>query len=270
MISHSFQVDIAIKYGVDCAIMLGHLYFWIIHNRANGKNHINGKYWTYNSSRAFQELFPYWSKRQIEYILQKLKDAGLIETEHHSANSMDRTLWYTLSDEAMKLYENVDMHLQKIENVQITKSVNVARASIDNTDLNTDNIKEKIYKRESPIFSNEEESKIIQTAENIWKIYPRKMKYTETLLEIKYAIVREYRTFGEDPKALDRAIVKVYNAAAEYSNRVRRYSPEEQKYIISSAAFFRDSRYLDDPETWKGEAEKNIVYNLDGTRRGVI
>ena len=65
MISHYFQVDIAVKYGVDCAIMLEHLYFWIIHNRANGKNHINGKYWTYNSSRAFQELLPYWSKRQI-------------------------------------------------------------------------------------------------------------------------------------------------------------------------------------------------------------
>ena len=73
--------------------MLGHLYFWIIHNRANGKNHINGKYWTYNSSRAFQELLPYWNKRQIEYILQKLKESGLIETDHHAQAGWDRTTW---------------------------------------------------------------------------------------------------------------------------------------------------------------------------------
>ena len=125
MISHYFQVDIAVKYGVDCAIMLEHLYFWIIHNRANGKNHINGKYWTYNSSRAFQELLPYWSKRQIEYILQKLKESGLIETDHHAPNVMDRTMWYTLSDEALKLYENVDVHLQKNGNVLYCRLRNV-------------------------------------------------------------------------------------------------------------------------------------------------
>jgi len=271
MISHYFQVDIAVKYGVDCAIMLEHLYFWIIHNRANGKNHINGKYWTYNSSRAFQELLPYWNKRQIEYILQKLKESGLIETDHHAPNVMDRTMWYTLSDEALKLYENVDVHLQKNGNVQITESVNVARASIENTGLNTGlNKKEKIDKRESSELSSAEDSEVIQTAENIWKIYPRKTKYTETLLEIKYAILREYRKLGDDPKALKKAIVLVYNAAAKYSNRVRRYSPEEQKYVISSTAFFRDCRYLDDPETWKGAAERSIVYNADGTRRGVL
>lgn len=270
MISHYFQVDIAVKYGVDCAIMLEHLYFWIIHNRANGKNHINGKYWTYNSSRAFQELLPYWNKRQIEYILQNLKESGLIETDHHAQAGWDRTTWYTLSDEALKLYEKCDMHLQNFVNDKLQNS-EMSRASIKNTGLNTGlNKEEKIDKRESSELSSAEDSEVIQTAENIWKIYPRKTKYTETLLEIKYAILREYRKLGDDPKALKKAIVLVYNAAAKYSNRVRRYSPEEQKYVISSTVFFRDCRYLDDPETWKGAAERSIVYNADGTRRGVL
>lgn len=267
--THSFETEVAVETkSILSAVILKHIVFWIAGNqRMEASNfYKEGKYWVPYSLEKFASLYPYATKNQIFYAIQKLIDNGLLIVSKNK-NSFDQTNWYTLTEKAERIFHDGLLIFQN----DPLKNQKSARASIDSVNIEDKDIfKRENIKRESPIFSNEEESKIIQTAENIWKIYPRKTKYTETLLEIKYAIVRECRTFGEDPKALDRAIVKVYNAAAEYSNRVRRYSPEEQKYIISSAAFFRDSRYLDDPETWKGEAEKNIVYNPDGTRRGVI
>ena len=53
---HSFDVMLAQKYGVNAAVLLKHFEFWIAKNKANGKNYFDGKYWTYNSRKAFAEL----------------------------------------------------------------------------------------------------------------------------------------------------------------------------------------------------------------------
>ena len=52
MTCHAFDIEDAKKYGVDSAIILYNLRFWLAHNKANG-THINDGYvWTYNSARA--------------------------------------------------------------------------------------------------------------------------------------------------------------------------------------------------------------------------
>ena len=48
---HSFDIKIAKEYGIAEAIILKHIYFWVNKNALNGKNHIDGRYWTYNSVR---------------------------------------------------------------------------------------------------------------------------------------------------------------------------------------------------------------------------
>ena len=268
--THSFETEVAVETkSILSAVILKHIVFWIVGNQRMEISNFykDGKYWVPYSLEKFASLYPYATKNQIFYAIQKLIDNGLLVVSKNK-NSFDQTNWYTLTEKAERFFRD---GLLNIQNAPL-KNQKSARASIDGINIEDKDIifKRENIKRESPRLTNAEESKVLQTAENIWKIYPRKIKYTETLLEIKYAILRESRTFGENPKALDKAMVRVYNAAAEYSNRVRRYSPEEQKYVISSVTFFRDSRYLDDPETWKGSAEKSIVYNNDGTRRGVI
>ena len=62
---HGFNVSIAKKYGILEAILIYNFEYWIAKNIANQKNYHNGFYWTYNSTRAFTELFPYVSQRQI-------------------------------------------------------------------------------------------------------------------------------------------------------------------------------------------------------------
>lgn len=75
---YSFNVNIAVEYGVEEAIFLHNLYFWIAKNKANNKHFYEGAFWTYNSLEAFTELFPFWSQKQIRRIIKKLKDKGAI------------------------------------------------------------------------------------------------------------------------------------------------------------------------------------------------
>ena len=71
---HSFDVDIAKEYGILEAILINNIWFWIEKNKANNKNYFDGFYWTYNSTRAFKELFPYVSERQIKSALKHLRE----------------------------------------------------------------------------------------------------------------------------------------------------------------------------------------------------
>ena len=59
MMIHTFDSEIAEKYGVNCAILLQFIFFWCEKNKANGKHFYDGHYWTYNSRKALQSLFPY-------------------------------------------------------------------------------------------------------------------------------------------------------------------------------------------------------------------
>lgn len=116
---HSFDIKIAKEYGIAEAIILKHIYFWVNKNALNGKNHIDGRYWTYNSVKAFVEMFPYFNERQIRYTLGKLKDEGLIMVANHNNDPRDRTLWYTLTDKAFAL---LGLQNQQVANDKNVKS----------------------------------------------------------------------------------------------------------------------------------------------------
>ena len=70
---HSFDIDLAVEYGVLEAVILNNLDFWISKNEANEVNFHEGRYWTFNSVRAFQDLFPYATDRKIANALKKLE-----------------------------------------------------------------------------------------------------------------------------------------------------------------------------------------------------
>lgn len=102
--SHMFNVGIATEYGVYEAILLNNLYFWITKNEANGKHYHDGHYWTYNSTKAFSHLFPYFSEKQVRTILGKLEKHGLIVTGNYNQSAYDRTKWYALTAKAYALF----------------------------------------------------------------------------------------------------------------------------------------------------------------------
>jgi len=121
--NHSFDVDIAVKYGVNAAILLQNIYWWCRKNKANGKNYHDGRYWTYNSRRAFAELFPYLSERQIKTAIDKLIEDGLVVTGCYNKDPRDRSLWYAVTDKGTWILQNVNSDLaemsdRNVENVR--------------------------------------------------------------------------------------------------------------------------------------------------------
>lgn len=124
--NHQFEVSDAEKYGVECAIILSNLRFWIQKNKANNKHFYKGRYWTYNSAKAFSEIFPYWSPSQVSRYIKKLEDAGAILTDNFNQSAYDRTKWFALNDE-------LDLTNKTIPFYEIVKS------DTDNKpDINTD------------------------------------------------------------------------------------------------------------------------------------
>ena len=94
---HSFDVTDARKYGVECAILLKNLKFWVDKNKANKKHFYEGKYWTYNSVNAFCEMFPYWTKDQIRRYLEKLENMNIISSGSFNKAGYDKTKWYAVN-----------------------------------------------------------------------------------------------------------------------------------------------------------------------------
>ena len=75
---HFFFPQIAETIGVDEAIMLNHLIFWIVVNKKSNQTQHLDRTWTYNSVVDFKPYFPYWSTSQIRRILKSLVDQGII------------------------------------------------------------------------------------------------------------------------------------------------------------------------------------------------
>jgi hypothetical protein len=113
---HSFNIFIAERYGIPSAVLLKNIYFWIEKNRANEMNYYDGYFWTYNSKKAFADLFPYLTARQIDYALQKLIDDGLLITGNYNKVAYDRTLWYAITKKGYSILQNCEMDATKSGN----------------------------------------------------------------------------------------------------------------------------------------------------------
>ena len=114
--NHSFNVEIATKYGMLEAILLEHLNFWISKNKANEVNFYDGNYWTYNSTKALAQLFPYVSLNTISRALRHLKEEGLILVGNYNKISYDRTTWYAITEKGNSILQNDEMDSPKMEN----------------------------------------------------------------------------------------------------------------------------------------------------------
>lgn len=145
---HFFDVDIATEYGVNCAILFHYIGFWVEKNEANEKHFHDGRYWTYNSVKAFEKLFPYLSSKQISSTLKKLEEYELIMCGNYNKLAYDRTKWYALTEKGNRLYKrdisilpNGKMEMPKKENGIDEKGEPIPYI---NTDIKTPYIKTDI------------------------------------------------------------------------------------------------------------------------------
>ena len=141
-INYCFNCEYAKRFGVDEAIMLENLIFWIRKNKANGKHFHDGRYWTYNSIKAFEELFPFWSKRQIERILKSLEKQNILYTGNYNKSHYDRTKWYAINEEVISFSPNEEMEKHEAGNenngtVEPIPDINTNINTFIKTDINS-------------------------------------------------------------------------------------------------------------------------------------
>lgn len=105
--NYIFDTALACRYGVDEAIMLQNIIFWVAKNKANGAEEHDGRVWTYNSATAFAKLFPFWSAGQIRRILKSLVEQGAVVTGDYNEDRRNRSLWYALSDDLSYLADAI-------------------------------------------------------------------------------------------------------------------------------------------------------------------
>ena len=111
--TYTFDTDIAQRYGVNEAILLQNLAYWILKNEANDKHFHEGRYWTYNSAEAFAQLFPFWTVNQIRRMLAKLVEEGVLVKGNFNASQYDRTAWYGFAD---CFLQNCKLHFANLQN----------------------------------------------------------------------------------------------------------------------------------------------------------
>lgn len=141
---HSFDIKIATEYGMECAVIIKYLYFWIKKNQVCEKNFHDGRYWTYGSVKAFCELFPYMGDKKLRNAFKKLEDNGLIVVGNYNTLPFDRTKWYSLTTKGMRLIESDSFDSAKGQLTFGERAIDIRRKGEPipdiNTDIYTDNI----------------------------------------------------------------------------------------------------------------------------------
>lgn len=243
---HNFDTAIAEKYGVHAAILLNNIYFWIEKNKASDRNFYDGYYWTYSSNKAFSELFPYMTRRQIEYALKRLIDEGLLITGNYNDKPYDRTLWYAITKFGYSILQNCEMEVTKLLNGsnKIVEPIPYINTYINKDINNICASEEKKLDRSDRKVVKETNSDIEEFFEELWTLYPIK------------------KGKGSVSKAQKQKLYRI--GIEEMSRAVQRYVSEmerdnvEKKYWKHGSTFF-NSGYVDYLDKNYTEVEKEAV-----------
>lgn len=110
----SGYAHVAARYGFEEAVFLHSVMFWYRTNRGNGQHFHEDRWWTYNSVKAFEEIFPWWNGGQIRRIIARCREKGALLAGDFNEDRRDRTAWYSPSDELLELYgENANCICRK-------------------------------------------------------------------------------------------------------------------------------------------------------------
>lgn len=130
--THPLVVDkhLAAILGLNEAIVLQQVHYWIEINKKNNNNFHDGRYWTYNTINDWQEEFPFWSAETVKRIFKRLRKRNLVITNNYNKIKRDRTLWYTINYEELEkitseeyFHEEEDSNLTKCNDASCPNEV---------------------------------------------------------------------------------------------------------------------------------------------------
>lgn len=102
--------------GLNEAIVVQQIHYWLEINRKAQKNFYENRYWTYNTYEQWTtENFNFWSKRTVQRIFKKLFDSKILLKGNFNKKGYDQTVWVTID------YDKLDEILSEFEyNIEIS------------------------------------------------------------------------------------------------------------------------------------------------------
>ena len=87
--------------GLNEAIILQQIHYWIKEAERVGRNFHDGQYWVYNSGQSWQAQFPFWSLDTVRRLLTALEERKLLIVGHYNQTPFDRTKWHRIDYDAL-------------------------------------------------------------------------------------------------------------------------------------------------------------------------
>ena len=244
---HSFDADIAAKYGIVESLFLCNIAFWVKQNTLNKHNYFEGRYWTYNSLSAYAGLFYYVSESTIKRAIKHLKDEGLIYAGNFNNDRFNHTNYYTLTDKGYALIKNPTDRTGQNDLIDTTYSdLPLFNKNTDSTDISISDSTLQI-----PLISPEEKLKLL--FEDFWKLYPKKNK--------KQNAFREFKKI-KDVESL----MPIILADVERKRQSRDWTKDNGQYIPDPERYIKNERWNDVNEVAErqSEIESKCANELEG------
>lgn len=90
---------LAKEIGLNEALVLQQINYWLEINKKQGKNFFDGRYWTYNSIRSWHENdFDYLSIDTVKRTFAKLEKSGFLVVGNYNKDPRDKTKWYSINE----------------------------------------------------------------------------------------------------------------------------------------------------------------------------
>lgn len=94
--------SLAILIGINEAIILQQVHYWLQVVENSMRNYKDGFYWTYNSVNKWQQSnFPFWSASTVKRTFNNLTKCGILITGEYNRMRADRSKWYRIDYERL-------------------------------------------------------------------------------------------------------------------------------------------------------------------------
>ena len=111
---HRFHTEIAWRYGLAEAVLFYHIAYWVKENTTNDRHLHDSRYWVYDSVHELSvTTHNYLSEHQIRRALNKLVQEEMLIRRNYNKFAYDRTYWYTLSEKAFSILQEIEMDVAK-------------------------------------------------------------------------------------------------------------------------------------------------------------
>lgn len=242
---YSFDEEVAKVIGVEAAVILDKFAWWIRQNEANGRNFFEGRYWTYNSTKAMTEMFPFFNMWKIGRILKKLIDDGYLLTGNFNKVAFDRTLWYTLSDKGNELmnianHDLADSQNEILQNHKMRFSENAKPIPLSTISNTIDSNMRKSAKAPK-------EAEYEELFATFYKAYPKKKD--------KAKAFAAFKKLKPTPELLE-SILK----SLEWQKQTEDWQKQGGQYIPYPASYLNGHRWEDEEKVEITKAEDDYGF----------